>query len=155
MPQSRPDRHSLAMDEIDILLIEEDPACAELIEVALLSLPVPQRIRHCRKVGEALDWLACDAARLAPSALVLLEPSHASDAGCASIVALRAAPGLRHLPIVVLVGADEPFAIAAAYRCGVNSVVHKPLDPLELAAATQQIAAYWLLRNVSALEHEG
>ena len=154
MPRMRPDDQSLAMDEVNILLIESDADSAELVRVALRSLPVLQRVKHCRDTGAALAWLEGDGARLAPNAFALLDPGLATNASCAPIVALRRAPGLSALPIVVLVGSGDPFSIAAAYRCGVNSVVQRPFDPTEFAAAVQQVAAYWLLRNVCALEQE-
>ena len=155
MPGSRPDGHSLAMDEINILLIESDPDGAELIRIALRGLPVPQQVKHFPDTAAALAWLEGDGARLAPNAFALLEPCRASNASCAPIVALRRLPGLSALPIVVLIGSGDPYAIAAAYRCGVNSVVQRPFDPTEFAAALQQVAAYWLLRNVCAPEREG
>jgi CheY-like chemotaxis protein len=137
-----------------ILLIAEDPDGAALIEHALRAVPGQRRVIRLDTAAGAAAWLAATPRHPDRIAFALLDPHGGDDAAFAPIGALRAVPGHRHLPVIVLICNGDPRAIARAYACGANSVVRKPFDPVEFRSALLQVAAYWSFYNVRAAANE-
>lgn len=154
MPPPRPDAQSLAMENPTILLIDEDPDVAVLIEHALRAVPGQRRVDCFGTGAEAAAWLSVTPASPADVAFALLNPHRGDDAAFAPIAALRAVPGHRLIPVVVLDRNGDPRAIARAYACGANSVVRKPFDPVEFRTTLLQVAAYWVFNNTRAVSDE-
>jgi DNA-binding response OmpR family regulator len=154
MPWRRPGAQSLAMETPTILLLDQDPDGAALIEHALRAVPGQNRVIRFGTVDDAAAWLATMAVRQDRVALALLDPHGGDDAAFAPIGTLRAIPGHHFLPVVVLDCNGDPNAMVRAYSWGANSVVRKPFDPVEFRTVLLQVAAYWIFTNTRATEHE-
>ncbi|HEV8050550.1 MAG TPA: response regulator, partial [Thermoplasmata archaeon] len=87
---------------IHVLVVEDQPADAKLVEIALASEPAgAYPLRRATTIAEALRALALDAVDV-----VLTDLGLPDSAGVDGVVRLkRARP---ELPVVVLSGADDP-----------------------------------------------
>jgi CheY-like chemotaxis protein len=60
---------------------------------------------------------------------------------------LRAQPGLRRLPVVVLTSSSQDEDVQRAYDLGVNSYLVKPSGLKAIGEVAVQIERYWLTMN--------
>jgi two-component system response regulator len=142
-------------DEVDLLIVEHDPAEAELLLRALSGLVSPDRIGVARDGEEALDWMLGRGAfrqRLggALPRLVLLEQKLPRLDGAEVLRTMRASPRTATVPAVVLSSAAEPRELAQCYQAGANSCIRKPIEFREYADTVRTMGRYWLRLNRSA-----
>ena len=123
----------------DILLVEPDPAEAELAGRCLRS-----RVTIARNADEAVRL----ADAVAPK-LVLLNPRLPDGHGTALLQRLRQHPRLGTTPIVILSSDDAPSDVARALSLGANSFVVKPVRFEALRAALSEVESYWLDRHAA------
>ncbi len=112
---------------------------------------VANEILHLRDGAEALDYLFRRGAFANRDAeqptVVLLDLKMPKVDGLEVLRQLRADPGLKTLPVVVMTSSREQRDLADAYRLGINSYVVKPVIFTEFVEAVRQIGAYWVLIN--------
>jgi len=128
-----------AVPRTDILLVEPDPAEAELVARCLRS-----HVRIARTADEAV--------RLADSLmpkLVLLNPRLPDGDGTGLLQRLRQHPRLGITPIVILSSDDAPADVVRALSLGANSFVVKPVRFEGLRAALTDVESYWLDRHAA------
>lgn len=141
-------------DELDVLLVEDDPPEVELILRALRASALTERVGVARDGEEALDYLLARGAyrqRLgaAPPRLVLLELRLPRLDGIEVVRALRASPRTATIPIVGLSSSVEPREVSQCYQAGANSCVEKPVEFGQLCEALDAVGRYWLRLNRS------
>ena len=142
-------------DELDLLLVEHEPAEAELLLRPLRELAEPDRIGVARDGEEALDYLLGRGAyrhRMggALPRLVLLELKLPRLDGVEVLRTLRASPRTATVPVVVLTSSAEGREVAQCYQAGANSCVRKPIDYGEFADSVRTLGRYWLRLNRTA-----
>jgi len=132
--------------EIDILLVEDNPDDAELAARALKKRRIPQagRIAIARDGEEALRVLAN--APAAPK-VVIVDLKVPKIGGLDVLRHVRNDAHLRATPVVVFTSSAEEADVAASYRLGANSYVVKPVDADSFAQAVGDLAAYWVSLN--------
>ncbi len=139
-------------DEVDLLVVEGDPAEAELLLRPLRNLTEPERIGHACDGEEALDYLLGRNAfrhRLGGPLprLVLLELRLPKLDGVEVLRTLRASPRTATVPVVVLTSSAEPREVAQCYQAGANSCIRKPIGFREFADTVGTLGRYWLQLN--------
>lgn len=142
-------------DELDLLLVEDDPLEAELVVRALGELVEPGRIGVARDGEEALDYLLGRAAyrqRLGGPLprLVLLELKLPRLDGVEVLRTLRASPRTTTVPVVVMSSSAESREVAQCYQAGANSCVRKPIEFPEFTETVRTVGQYWLRLNRAA-----
>jgi len=142
-------------EEVDVLLVEDDPLEAELLLRPLSELAQPERIGVARDGEEALDYLFGRGAfrhRLGGPLprLVLLELRLPRLDGVDVLRALRANPRTATVPVVVLTSAAEPREVAQCAQAGANSCIKKPIELREFAETVRALGSYWLRLNNAA-----
>ncbi len=142
-------------DEVDLLLVEDDPLEVELMLRALRALTDPGRIGIARDGEEALDYLLGRGAfrhRLGGPLprLVLLELKLPRLDGVEVLRTLRASPRTSAVPVVVLTSAAEAREVAQCYQAGANSCIRKPIEFREFAETVGALGRYWLRLNRTA-----
>jgi CheY-like chemotaxis protein len=135
-----------------ILLVEDDPAHAEIVRRNFEDLRIANRIVHVGDGQQALDYLFrrgdyADAERYPAPGLVLLDLRLPKVDGLEVLRTVKADPGLKRIPVVVLTTSAAAGDLAKAYESHANSYLVKPAD---LASFTELMAAfgrYWLAWN--------
>lgn len=141
-------------DELDVLLVEDDPLEVELILHALRASAPTERVGVARDGEEALDYLLARGAyrqRLGAPVprLVLLELRLPRLDGMEVIRALRGSPRTATVPIVGLSSSVEPREVSQCYQAGANGCIEKPVEFRQLCEALDTVGRYWLRLNRS------
>ena len=130
----------------EILFVDYNEAHAQILREALAAPgAVEHRLRVARTGAEALDFLfggATDEAAPRPD-LVLLNLDMPVVSGLDVLGAVKANPGSRSIPIIVLARSPRPEDVAQCYARGANSVVVRPVPLGELTERLRQVVRYW------------
>ncbi len=139
-------------EDIDILLVEDNPSDVELTLRALEGISRVNPVHVVSDGAEALDFLFCRgryagrSARL-PVKVVLLDLKLPKVSGLDVLKAIKSDEKLRTIPVVVLTSSREEPDVKTAYQYGVNSYVVKPVEFEQFVHAVSQVGLYWLLVN--------
>ncbi len=138
--------------EVEILLIEDNPADAELTLHALRGDNLANTIHLARDGEEALDFLFCrgsfaDRSLDSPPWLVLLDLKLPKVDGLEVLREIKTHPATRSIPVVILTSSGEERDLVNGYRLGVNSYIRKPVDFNQFREIAKQLGMYWLLIN--------
>jgi CheY-like chemotaxis protein len=143
-----------AHDEVEILLVEDNPTDAELTMEALREAKLVNHLVWVKDGAEALDFIfrkGAYADRLAGTfpSVILLDLRLPKVDGLEVLQRLKADEQTRRIPVVVLTSSNEDRDILRSYEHGVNSFVSKPVGFEEFARVVAQLGMYWLLINHS------
>jgi CheY-like chemotaxis protein len=138
-------------DQVDILLVEDNPLDAELTMRGLQDQKLANRITWVRDGEEALDYVYRRGAYAnredGGPRLILLDLKMPRVGGIDVARALKGDDRTRRIPIVVMTSSKEESDIVESYNLGVNSYIVKPLDFESLAEVARQAGFYWLAIN--------
>jgi two-component system response regulator len=142
----------MSPQEYEILLVEDDPADAELTVLSLRKERLANHIEIARDGAEALDFLFCRGAYAGrsferPPRLVLLDLKLPRVSGHEVLRAIKADERTRPIPVVVLTSSGQERDLVECYRLGVNSYIQKPVDLLKFQEVVRQFGMYWLMVN--------
>lgn len=138
---------------IRILLVEDNLMDVELTLDAFREARLSNVVHVAHNGQEALDYLFGRAAysdRVAyplPD-LVLLDLKMPGIDGHEVLRQVKAAPGLKRLPVVILTSSAEEGDRILSYDSGANSYLVKPVSFAGFMAVVRQVADYWLSLNV-------
>lgn len=140
------------MNAVEILLVEDSPADAELALLALKKANIGNRIHVVRDGQEALDFIFSagsysDRAFENPPKLVLLDLKLPKVDGLQVLRTMKADPKTRAIPVTVLTSSREEKDMVESYQLGVNSYIQKPVDFDQFRNTVQQLGLYWLVVN--------
>ena len=136
----------------DILLVEDNPADAELTLRSLKKNNLANDVTLVEDGEEALDYLFCRGrfsnreSHHTPK-VVLLDLKLPKLNGLDVLRAMRQDERTRFIPVVILTSSKEDPDIKSAYELGVNSYVVKPVEFHDFAEAVSRVGLYWLLVN--------
>jgi CheY-like chemotaxis protein len=137
--------------EIEILLVEDNPADAELTLLALRSSKVANTVHWVHDGAEALDCLFSRGEYAAQTygapKVVLLDLKLPKVDGLEVLQAIRADEKTRLLPVVVLTSSKEQKDIVNSYKLHVNSYIQKPVNFEQFQQTIEQLGFYWLVVN--------
>ena len=132
-----------------ILLVEDNPDDEALTIRALRRKGIANEITVARDGAEALELLHEGRSAGRPPDLVILDLKLPKIEGIDVLRRIRANPGTRSLPVVVLTSSDEQQDIVRSYELGANSFVSKPVEFESFLEAVGELGLYWLLLNRS------
>jgi CheY-like chemotaxis protein len=135
-----------------ILMVEDDPYDAKLIRRALRKAEILHPVLHVADGDAAVGYLAGkspyeDRSQYPLPDLVLLDLKLPRRNGFELLQWLRAQPGLRRVPVVVLTSSSETTDVNRAYDLGANSYLVKPVGTDALVDLLKKIEIYWLMAN--------
>ena len=139
------------LDEIEILLVEDNPTDAELTIRALKKKNLANKLVWVKDGAEALDFLFSTGAyadrREGLPKLVLLDLRMPKVDGLEVLQQIKADERTKKIPVVVLTSSKEDEDIVESYKLGVNSYVSKPVEFDEFTDAISTLGLYWMLLN--------
>lgn len=143
---------SPADSPVAVLLVEDDPADAELTMRALRQGQVRGRVQHVSDGEAALDLLfgrGTHAGRpLMPlPSVVLLDLKLPLVSGVEVLRQLKEDSRTRLIPVVVLTSSAEARDLSACYALGANSYIVKPIDSELFNQTVQRLGVYWVTMN--------
>ena len=144
----------MSRDEIEILLVEDDPDDLELTMLALSGGHLCNRIAVTRDGEEALDFLFCRGGYStrdpeSQPKLILLDLKLPKVDGLEVLRQVKEHPRTRAIPVVILTSCKQEVDLVLGYQLGTNSYIQKPVDFDQYRATIKQIGSYWLLVNQS------
>jgi two-component system response regulator len=143
-------------EEIEILLVEDNSADAELTLHALRKNTHVNRIHVLRDGEQALNFIFCKepyeerAGRPLPQ-VVLLDLKLPKVDGLSVLRTLKEDRRTRCMPVIVLTSSKEDSDLTTSYELGANSYIQKPVDFELFRETVNTLALYWLLINQSPL----
>jgi CheY-like chemotaxis protein len=139
-------------NEVEILLVEDNPNDAELAMRALKKNKLANNVIRVSDGEEALDFIFARGQfktreRLNIPRLILLDLKLPKVDGLELLKIIKADPVTKLIPVVVLTSSKEEKDMIESYRLGVNSYIVKPVDFDKFIDSVRDIGLYWLLLN--------
>jgi len=131
---------------VTILLVEDDPGHARLIERNLRRAHITNEIVTLSDGQQAVDYLLKESAYAGAThtmpLLMLLDLNLPRLDGYQVLTRLKADERTRHIPIIILTTTDEPQEIERCYALGCNVYVTKPVEYDEFAEAIRKLGLF-------------
>ena len=132
-----------------ILLVEDNPAHAELVLRSFEDHRVANKIIHLSDGESALDYLFRRGPHADPKTsprphVILLDLRLPRMDGLEVLKEIRTSDDLHTLPVVILTTSEAERDVAKAYEQHTNSYVVKPLDFEGFTALMEDLGFYWL-----------
>jgi two-component system response regulator len=138
-------------EAIEILLVEDSDADAELVLRALRKGGVVNKVMRLRDGVEAMDFLfregTFDQRSGGQPRLVLLDLKMPRLGGIDVLRRLKVDERTRMIPVVVLTSSAEEQDVAESYRLGVNSYLVKPVEFTAFTSVITKAGLYWAVMN--------
>ena len=130
-------------EEVTILLVEDDPGHARLIEKNLRRNSVTNSIVQLPDGQSAVDYLfrrgAYSGRRGAPRLLILLDLNLPGLDGYQVLRRVKADPSTRRIPVVVLTTTEDRNEVDRCYELGCSLFVTKPVDYSDLTDTLRRL----------------
>jgi two-component system, response regulator len=139
-------------NEVDILLVEDNPDDLELTLHALRREHLANDIFVVRDGEEAVEFLFCtgrfqDRTFDHPPRLVLLDLKLPKLTGLEVLKLVKNDPRTKAVPVVVLTASREERDLIASYNLGANSYIQKPVDFDQFREIVKSTGLYWIVTN--------
>ncbi len=139
-------------NEVEILLVEDSVADAELTIRALKQANLANKLVHLQDGAEALDFLFGKGEFITRNTaqhpkVILLDIKMPKVDGIEVLRQIRENESTRLIPVVIMTSSNEEQDIIMSYSLGVNSYVVKPVEFEGFAKAVGELGLYWLLIN--------
>lgn len=132
--------------QVEILLIEDDPADIRLVQEGLLEGAVSNRLSVVKDGVEALAYLRRQgphAAAVLPD-LILLDLKMPKKGGLEVLAEVKGDTALRRIPVIVLTTSDAPDDIFRSYDLQASLFITKPEDLEEFDRVMKMVRDFCL-----------
>ncbi len=139
-------------EDVDILLVEDNPTDAELAMLALKERNFANNLVWVKDGGEALDFIFATGAYAnrhvenCPS-VIFLDLRLPKVDGLEVLRRIKADERTKRIPVVVITSSKEDRDIVASYDLGVNSFITKPVEFDDFAKVVSELGYYWVFIN--------
>lgn len=142
----------MVKNDVEILLVEDNPNDVELTLHAFKRYNLVNQIYVVRDGAEALDYLFAQGEYAGRDInhhpkVILLDLKLPKIDGLEVLQRIKADPRTKTIPVVVLTSSSEESDIVRSYNFGVNSYIRKPVDFDQFTESVRTLGMYWLLLN--------
>ncbi|OGW50733.1 MAG: two-component system response regulator [Nitrospirae bacterium RBG_19FT_COMBO_42_15] len=142
----------VGLNEVEILLVEDNPNDAELALRSLKKHNLANKILWVKDGAEALDFLFhtgvyADRASNDIPKVVLLDLKLPKVDGLEVLRRVKSDEKMKVIPVVVLTSSQEEQDRVESYKLGVNSYIVKPVEFEKFVSAIEKLGLYWMLLN--------
>lgn len=142
----------IEVNEIDVLLVEDNPNDAELALRSLKKHNLANNVLWVKDGVEALDYVFGNGSDTVPHKndslkLILLDLKLPKVNGKEVLQKLKTDQQTSSIPVVVMTSSNDDRDIEECYRLGGNSYVTKPVEFEKFAKVVAELGFYWLLLN--------
>lgn len=140
------------LNEVEILLVEDNPTDAELAIRALKEYNLANKLVWLKDGAEALDFIFAQgqysdrSVENAPK-VMLLDLKLPRVDGLEVLEKIKSDKRTGTIPVVVVTSSSEERDIVTSYNLGVNSYILKPVEFDKFVDAIKEVGLYWLLLN--------
>jgi len=141
-------------DDVDILLVEDNPRDTELTIRALNRHNISNNLIALEDGAEALDFLFCkgkyaDRTFIKQPKVILLDLKLPKINGLEALKIIKSDPRTKMIPVIMVTSSRQDSDMKTAYDYGANSYVVKPVDFNKFVEAMSHLVLYWILINQS------
>ena len=138
--------------EVEILLVEDNPNDVELTIRALKKHNLANSVQLARDGVEALDYIFGTGEYAGRDVedkprVILLDLKLPRVDGLEVLRQVKADQRTRSIPVVVLTSSREERDMVESYELGANSYISKPVDFDKFVDSVKELGFYWLLLN--------
>jgi|SRR6185312_6269703 len=139
-------------DEVEIVLVEDNPDDAALAIRALKKHNLTNRLVHLKDGAEALEFIFGTGAYNGRDAnncpkVILLDLKMPKVNGIEVLEKIKADERTKHVPVVVLTSSAEDPDIKVCYGLGANSYIVKPIAFDDFMNKVSELGLYWMVLN--------
>lgn len=139
-------------NEVEILLVEDNPNDVELTVRALKKRKLANKIHIAKDGAQALEFIFAtgaykDRAIEHKPKVVLLDLKLPKVNGIEVLREIKTDERIKGIPVVVLTSSQEERDRVESYQLGVNSYLVKPVDFSQFSEVVSELGFYWLLLN--------
>ena len=135
--------------KVTILLVEDDPGHARLIEKNLRRANIKNEIHFATNGQEAIDYLFCEGEYAnnnhASHLLVLLDLNMPVLDGYQVLERIKTDERTKRIPVIILTTTDDPREVSRCYELGCNVYITKPVDYEQFAEAMRKLGLFLLV----------
>ena len=137
---------SIAGDIVDILLVEDNPGDARLVQKAFETGRLANRIYHVLDGEEALDFLFRRGKHSnAPRPdIIMLDLNMPGIDGRAVLAIIKANPDLLTIPVIIMTTSAAEQDILESYKLHVNCYITKPVQVQDFLRVVRTIDEFWI-----------
>ena len=141
-----------SVEDVEILLVEDNPNDVELTLRALQKQNLAGKVFVVKDGAEALDFMYATGAYTKRKIdnlpkVVLLDLKLPKVDGIEVLRKIKSDPRTKHTPVVMLTSSEEERDVLETYRLGVNSYIVKPVDFSNFVHAVSEMGIYWGILN--------
>lgn len=128
-----------------VLLVEDCPAQAKLVEIAARDLELFDLVHIAEDGDVALAYLRKegDFDNATRPDVILLDLNMPKKNGFEVLEEIMNAPNLRAIPVIIFTTSQHEDDVAKAYKNGASKFVTKPTDFYELQSTLADLGRYW------------
>jgi len=140
------------INEVEILLVEDNPNDAELALRALKKNNLANNVVVVNDGEEALNFIFARGSysnrniKSGPR-VILLDLKLPKVDGLEVLKEIKSDERTKMIPVVVLTSSKEEKDMIESYKLGVNSYILKPVDFDKFVDSVRDLGMYWLLLN--------
>jgi len=139
-------------EDVDILLVEDNPNDVELTLRALQKQNLASKVFVVKDGAEALDFIFAAGAFAHRKVehlpkVILLDLKLPKVDGIEVLRRIKGDERTKHTPVVMLTSSQEERDVLNTYNLGVNSYIVKPVDFSHFVHAVSELGVYWGILN--------
>ena len=139
-------------NEVEILLVEDNPTDAELTIRALKKRNLANSLEWVKDGAEALEFIFATGKYADRNInhvpkVILLDLRLPKVDGLEVLQKIKSDERTKMIPVVIITSSKEEKDITESYKLGVNSYISKPVEFENFSESVAKLGYYWMLLN--------